>query len=274
MPTLLGMRRRGFTPRAIRDFCDRIGVTKKDAVIDMGVLENCARDDLERTTKRALAVLRPLRVVIENFPQDRVEELDAPYHPTDAAMGSRKLPFTRVIYIEQDDFRADPPKKYFRLAPGREVRLRYAYIIRCDAVIEDPVTGEVVELRCSYDPETRSGVGRSTRKVKGTIHWVSADHGLAAEARLYDRLFTVAEPMGDRARDFKELLNPDSMEVLTDIVVEPSLRGAAPESRYQFERQGYFCVDRVDSSAEKLVFNRTVSLRDSWAKIERTLKTK
>jgi glutaminyl-tRNA synthetase len=268
MPTLSGMRRRGYTPESIRSFCDRIGVTKKDAVIDMGVLENSVREDLERKTRRILGVLRPLRVVLENFPEGRAEELDAPFHPSEPELGSRKLPLSRVIYIEQDDFREDPPRKYFRLAPGREVRLRYGYIIKCETVVKDPVSGEVVELRCSYDPETRSG--QSNRKVKGTIHWVSADHALAAEVRLYDRLFDVPAPTAAKDRDFKEFLNPDSIEVLTDSLVEPSLAGAPPESRYQFERQGYFCVDAVDTMPGKLVFNRTVSLRDSWAKIDKT----
>ena len=273
MPTLIGMRRRGYTPEAIRDFCDRIGVTKKDAVIDMGVLETCVREDLERNTKRVLGVLRPLRVVIQNFPEGKVEELNAPFHPNCPDMDSRILPFSRVIYIEQDDFREQPPRKYFRLAPGREVRLRYGYIVKCEEVVKDPNTGEVIELVCSYDPETRSGSSQSGRKVKGTIHWVSAEHAIVAEVRMYDRLFSVPEPTARKGVDFKEFLNPHSIEVFTNSRVEPSLANALPQNRYQFERQGYFCVDCVDLSSDKLVFNRTVSLRDSWAKIEKAAKS-
>jgi glutaminyl-tRNA synthetase len=270
MPTLMGIRRRGYTPAAIRNFCERIGITKKDAIIDMTVLENSVREDLERKDRRVLGVLRPLRVVIENLPEGRAEMLDAPYHPGNPDMGSRKLPFSRVIYIEREDFMEDPPGKFFRLAPGREVRLRYAYIIKCESVVKDSATGEVIELRCSYDPETRSGSPRSDRKVKGTIHWVSADHAVPAEIRLYDRLFMVPNPLADKeGRDFKEFLNPRSMEILPNAMVEPSLAEAPPESRYQFERQGYFCVDSVDTAPGRLVFNRTVSLRDTWAKIER-----
>jgi len=269
LPTLIGIRRRGYTPAAIRDFCDRIGITKKDAIIDMSVLETCIREDLERKAPRVMGVLRPLRVVIENYPEGQAEDLEAPYHPSDPSLGSRKVPFSRVIYIEQDDFREEPPSKYYRLAPGREVRLRYAYIIKCEEVVKDPATGEIIEVRCSYDPATRSGGPQSGRKVKGTIHWVSAAHAVSAEVRLYDRLFLVPNPLGDKSgKDFKELLNPDSRVALPAAQVEPSLAGALPESRYQFERQGYFCVDSVDSTPSRLVFNRTVSLRDSWSKIE------
>lgn len=268
MPTLVGMRRRGYTPAAIRDFCRRAGITKKDNVIEMSLLENCVREDLEEKTPRRMCVLRPLRVVIDNYPEDQVEEFDAPNHPNDPTMGTRKVPFSRVLYIERDDFLEDPPKKFFRLAPGREVRLRYAYFVKCTSVVKDPQTGEVTELHCTYDPDTRGGSAPDGRKVKGTLHWVSAEHALEVEARLCDRLFRNANPASDGA-DFKASLNPDSIETLMASRVEPSLAGAAPETRYQFERQGYFCVDSADSSEEKLVFNRTVTLRDSWAKIEK-----
>ena len=268
MPTLVGMRRRGYTPAAIRDFCGRAGITKKDNVIEMSLLENCVREDLEEKTPRRMCVLRPLRVVIDNYPENQVEEFDAPNHPNDPTMGTRKVPFSRVLYIERDDFLEDPPKKFFRLAPGREVRLRYAYFVKCTSVVRDPQPGEVTELRCTYDPDTRGGSAPDGRKVKGTLHWVSAEHALEVEARLCDRLFRNANPASDGA-DFKASLNPDSIETLTTSRVEPSLAGAAPETRYQFERQGYFCVDSADSSEEKLVFNRIVTLRDSWAKIEK-----
>ncbi|HDN27594.1 MAG TPA: glutamine--tRNA ligase/YqeY domain fusion protein [Thioploca sp.] len=268
MPTLSGIRRRGYTPEAIREFCDRIGITRKNTQIEMGVLENCIRTDLEAKTTRVMAVLKPLRVVIENYPADQVEQLDAPYHPTDASMGSRQIPFSRVLYIEQDDFRETPPKKFFRLAPGREVRLRYGYFITCQAVIKDE-NGEIVELRCSYDPETRGGsTPPDGRKVKGTLHWVSAPHTITAEVRLYDRLFNQADPGAD-GTDFKAALNPNSMEVLTYCQLEPSLANAQAGERYQFERLGYFCVDNVVSKEGALVFNRIVTLRDSWAKIEK-----
>lgn len=268
MPTLVGMRRRGYTPAAIRDFCGRAGITKKDNVIEMSLLENCVREDLEEKTPRRMCVLRPLRVVIDNYPENQVEEFDAPNHPNDPTMGTRKVPFSRVLYIERDDFLEDPPKKFFRLAPGREVRLRYAYFVKCTSVVRDPQTGEVTELRCTYDPDTRGGSAPDGRKVKGTLHWVSAEHALEVETRLCDRLFRNANPASDGA-DFKASLNPDSIETLTASRVEPSLAGAMPETRYQFERQGYFCVDSADSSEEKLVFNRIVTLRDSWAKIEK-----
>ena len=268
MPTLVGMRRRGYTPAAIRDFCERGGITKKDNVVEMSLLENSVREDLEEKTPRRMCVLRPLRVVIDNYPEDQAEEFDAPNHPNDPTMGTRKVPFSRVLYIERDDFLEDPPKKFFRLAPGREVRLRYAYFVECTSVVNDPQTGEVTELRCTYDPDTRGGSAPDGRKVKGALHWVSAEHALEVEVRLYDRLFRNANPARDGA-DFKASLNPDSIETLTASRVEPSLAGAAPETRYQFERQGYFCVDAADSSEGKLVFNRTVTLRDSWAKIEK-----
>ena len=264
MPTITGMRRRGYTPTAIRDFCERIGLTKNDTVIDMSVLENCVREDLDRTTRRVMAVLRPLRVVIINYPEGQTEELDAPYHPGQPEMGSHKVPFSRVIYIEQDDFMEEPPKKFFRLGPGREVRLRYAYFIKCEEAIKDEKTGKVIELRCSYDPATKGGNAPDGRKVKGTIHWVSAQHALHAEVRLYDRLFSVPDP--GREENLHSLLNPASMEIIRQAYVEPGLAKALPEERFQFERLGYFCVDRRDATEGKPVFNRTVSLKDSWAK--------
>jgi len=266
MPTLSGMRRRGYTPEAIRDFCDRIGVAKNDSLIDMALLENCVREDLNEKAPRVMAVLRPLRVVIDNYPDDQVEEFDCPYHPQNPDMGSRKVPFSRVLYVERDDFMEDAPRKFFRLTVGREVRLRYGYFITCVGVVKDPDTGDVVELHCTYDPETRSGFAPDGRKVKATIHWVSAAHSVPTEVRLYDRLFRVVDPLGEDS-DYTEYLNPQSLETLTSCRVEPSLAGAPPESRFQFERLGYFCVDSVDSSDKALVFNRTVTLRDSWAKI-------
>jgi glutaminyl-tRNA synthetase len=270
MPTLAGMRRRGYTPESIRNFCDRIGVAKRDSMVDMTLLEYCVREDLNKRAPRVLGVLRPLRVVIDNYPEDQVEDLEAVNNPEDSSMGTRKIPFSRVLYVERDDFREDPPKKFYRLAPGREVRLRYAYYVTCVGVVKDDQTGEVIELHCTYDPETRGGWSDDGRKVKGTLHWVSAAHSLKAEVRLYDRLFKVANPDADKGdADFKSHLNPDSLETLTSCHVEPSLAGAAPGSRCQFERLGYFCVDPVDSSNGALVFNRTVSLRDSWAKIEK-----
>lgn len=267
MPTLAGLRRRGYTPTAIRNFCDRIGISKKDSCVDLGFLEYSIREDLDRSAPRAMAVLNPLRLVIENYPEGQVEEFEAPVHPGDPAMGTRLVPFSRELYIEREDFMEEPPKKFFRLGPGREVRLRCAYFIRCEEVVKDPVTGEVVELRCSYDPASRGGSSPDGRKVKGTLHWVSAAHALDAEIRLYDRLFCVENPSGDREADFKTHLNPESLRTLQDCKVEPGLADAPPESRFQFERQGYFCVDQ-DSKPDRLVFNRTVTLRDSWAKIE------
>ena len=269
MPTISGLRRRGYTPESIQDFCRRIGVAKGDSVVDVALLEYCARDDLNRRAPRAMAVLRPLRVVIDNYPEELEEEMEAANHPQDPGMGTRTVPFSRVLYIEREDFREDPPKKFFRLAPGREVRLRYAYFITCVGVVKDERTGEVLELHCTYDPATRGGAAPDGRKVKGTLHWVSATHALQAEVRLYDRLFAAANPRdSEEGLDFKAYLNPNSLETLTACCVEPSLAGAAPGSRYQFERQGYFCVD-PDSSDDLLVFNRTVPLRDSWAKIEK-----
>ena len=271
MPTISGLRRRGFTPESIRNFCELIGVAKRDSMVDIAMLEHCVRVDLNQHAPRVMAVLRPLKVVITNYPEDQVEEMAAVNNPEDPAAGKRKVPFSKVLYIEQNDFREDPPRKFFRLGPGREVRLRYAYYITCENVVRDEKTGEVVELHCTYDPATKGGWSPDGRKVKGTLHWVSAAHALQAEVRLYDRLFTVADPGGDKDTDFKEHLNPDSLETLTHCRVEPGLAGADRGSRIQFERQGYFCVDS-DSSGNKLVFNRTVSLRDSWAKIEKAQK--
>ena len=268
MPTISGLRRRGYTPASIRDFCNRIGVTKKDNVIEMGLLESCVREDLDRHAPRVMGVLRPLRVVITNYPEGQTEEFEAANHPADPDKGSRTVPFSRVLYIERDDFMEDPPKKFFRLGPDREVRLRYAYFIRCQEVVKDPDTGEVVELRCTYDPESRGGAAKDGRKVKGTLHWVSAEHALSADIRLYDRLFHVPNPgAGDEV--FTEQLNPESIVTLTDCRLEPSLTSARPGDRFQFERTGYFCIDSVDSSPGRPVFNRTVPLRDTWAKVGR-----
>ena len=275
MPTISGLRRRGYTPESIRNFCDRIGVAKRDSIVDIALLEHCLREDLNKSAQRVMGVLRPLKVIIDNYPEDKVEQLEAINNPEDPNMGTRKVPFSRVLYIEREDFRDDPPKKFFRLAPGREVRLRYAYYITCVGVVRDEKTGEVIELHCTYDPKTRGGDSPDGRKVKATLHWVSAAHSLKAEVRLYDHLFIEANPGEAKdASDYKSYLNPDSLQRLTSCRVEPSLAGAAPGSRYQFERQGYFCVDSVDSSDDILVFNRTVSLRDSWAKLEKTQKKK
>ncbi|UCG79710.1 MAG: glutamine--tRNA ligase/YqeY domain fusion protein [Desulfobacterales bacterium] len=270
MPTISGMRRRGYTPESIRNFCERIGVAKRDSIVDMALLDYCVREDLNKRAPRVMGVLRPLRVVIDNYPEDQVEELDAINNPEDSSMGTRKVPFSQVLYIEREDFREDPPKKFFRLAPGREVRLRYAYYITCVGVVKDEQTGEVAELHCTYDPETRGGWSKDGRKVRGTLHWVSAAHSLEAEVRLYDRLFEIANPDGEKdGADFKTYLNPNSLQVVTSCAIEASLSHAEPGSVYQFERLGYFCVDSVDSSDKTLMFNRTVTLRDSWAKIEK-----
>jgi glutaminyl-tRNA synthetase len=274
MPTISGLRRRGYTPEAIRTFCERIGVARKDSMVDIALLEYCIREDLNKRAPRVMAVLRPLRVVIDNYPEGKVEELEAINNPEDTAMGTRKVPFSRVLYLEQHDFREDPPKKWFRLAPGREVRLRYGYYITCTDVAKDPKTGEVMELRCTYDPATRGGSSPDGRKVQGTLHWVSAAHAVEAEVRLYDHLLSVADPSGqEEDADFRTFVNPKSLEVLTRCCLEPSLQGATPGSRYQFERLGYFCVD-PDSTEADPVFNRTVTLRDTWAKIERKEKQK
>jgi glutaminyl-tRNA synthetase len=273
MPTISGLRRRGYTPEAIRDFCDRIGLAKRESLVDIKLLEHCLRQDLNKRAQRVMAVLRPLRVIIDNYPEGKTEELDAENNPEDPSMGTRRIPFSREIYIEQEDFREDPPRKWFRLAPGREVRLKHAYYIKCVRVVRDEKSGEIVKLHCTYDPETRGGWSKDGRMIKGTLHWVSAAHSMPAEVRLYDYLFTKGDPseLGED-EDFKTYLNPTSLEVLASCRVEPTLAKAKPGSRYQFLRQGYFCVDSVDSSLEKLTFNRTVSLRDTWAKIERAQK--
>jgi glutaminyl-tRNA synthetase len=272
MPTISGLRRRGYTPEAIRTFCERIGVAKRESTVDIALLEHCLREDLNKRVPRVMAVLRPLRVVIDNYPEGKVEELEAVNNPEDVNMGTRKIPFSRVIYIERDDFREDPPKGFFRLAPGSEVRLKHAYIIKCERVIKDEKTSGVIELHCSYDPETKSGGPKANRKVKSTLHWVSASHSIEAEVRLYDHLFLTPNPDDvPDGSDFKANLNPNSKEILTSCKVEPSLAGAKPGSRYQFLRLGYFCVD-PDSSDENLVFNRTVTLQDEWAKIEKAQK--
>lgn len=270
MPTISGLRRRGYTPGSIRSFCERIGVAKRDSMVDLALLEYCIREDLNKSTPRVMGVIRPLRVIIDNYPKDQVEYLNAVNNPEDPSMGSRKVPFSRVLYIEKEDFQEIPQKKFFRLAPGREVRLRYAYFIKFVRVVKDERTGEVVELHCTYDPKTRGGDSPDGRKVKATLHWVSAAHAVAAEVRLYDRLFLRPNPEAEKdGTDFKTYLNPDSLKTLTSCRVEPTLSGAPPGSRFQFERLGYFCVDPVDSSDEKLVFNRTVTLRDQWAKIQK-----
>lgn len=266
LPTLMGLRRRGYPPEAIRRFCEHVGVAKRDSVVEVSLLEHVVRENLNASAQRVMAVLSPLRVVIINYPEGRVEDVQAVNNPEDPGMGSRAVPFSRVLYIEREDFREDPPKKYFRLAPGQEVRLRYAYIIRCEDVIKDE-QGEVVEVRCTYDPETKSGSGQPGRKVKGTIHWVSEPHALEAEVRLFDHLFSDPNPEKD-GRDYRTVLNPNSMEWVQGCRVEPALQGAVAGQRFQFERQGYFCVDS-ESTAQRLVFNRTVALRDSWSKLEK-----
>jgi len=270
MPTLAGIRRRGYTPEAIRNFCERIGVAKRSSVVDIAMLEHCVREDLNKRAPRVMAVLRPIKVVLENYPDTKVEELDAVNNPEDPAMGTRKVPFSRVLYIEQDDFREEPPKGFFRLSPGKEVRLRYAYIIKCVGVERDPATGAIRELRCTYDPETKSGSSQSGRKVKATIHWVSAAHALEAEVRLYDHLFTKEDPDEVPAGgDWLMNINPNSLERLTSSRIEPYLANATVGAQYQFERLGYFCLDSEDSSPKKMIFNRSVTLRDTWAKIEK-----
>ena len=273
MPTLSGLKRRGYTPESIRNFCERIGVARRDSIVDLALLEYSVREDLNIRAPRSMGVLRPLKVVIDNYPDGQVEELDALNNPGDPAMGTRKVPFSRVLYIEQDDFMEDPPKKFFRLAPGREVRLRYAYYITCVKAVKDEKTGQVVALHCTYDPKTLGGSSPDGRKVKATLHWVSAAHAIKAEVRLYDHLFLKENPDDDKDVDFKTHLNPNSLETLSSFV-EPSLADATPGSRYQFERLGYFCVDPVDSSDKSLVFNRTVTLRDTWAKIQKKQQKK
>ena len=275
MPTISGIRRRGYTPSAIRNFCDRIGVAKSNSTVDMALLEYCVREDLNKSAPRVMAVLHPLKVVITNYPEGQVEELEAENNPEDPAMGSRMLPFSRVLYVERGDFREDAPRKWFRLAPGREVRLKHAYYITCTEVIKDETTGEIVELRCTYDPQTRGGWSQDGRKVKGTLHWVSAAHAVEAEVRLYENLFTRENPNDvEEGKDFTGHINPDSLDVLTACRVEPGLAAAPPGSRYQFLRLGYFCVDTKYTTARKPVFNRTVTLKDTWAKIDKAQKQK
>jgi len=272
MPTLSGLRRRGVPPEAIRNFCERIGVAKNDSVVDIALLEFCIREVLNKTAPRVMGVLDPLKVTLINYPEDQVETMECLNNPEDEGMGTRLVPFCRELYIDRDDFREDPPPKYYRLAPGREVRLRYGYFIKCEEVVKNE-KGEVVELRCTYDPNTRGGFAPDGRKVKATIHWVSARHALDAEARLYDRLFTVPNPLGeDEEGDFLKYLNPDSLKVLTHCKVEPSLGEAKPGDRFQLEREGYFCLDSKDSHPGHIVLNRTVTLKDTWAKIEASLK--
>ena len=274
MPTISGLRRRGYTPDSIRNFCNRIGVAKRNSTIDIALLEYCLREDLNKKALRVMGVLRPLKVVIDNYPEDQAEDLDAVNNPEDPAAGSRKVPFSRIIYIEKDDFMEDPPKKFYRLAPGREVRLRYAYFIKCVDFVKDEETGEIIELRCTYDPETKGGDAPDGRKVKATLHWVSAEHAVDAEVRLYDHLFTKEDPEDVEAgEDFKDGINPGSLETLTRCRVEPSLKGSAAGDICQFERLGYFCVD-PDSSEDSMVFNRAVNLRDTWGRIKKAQEQK
>jgi glutaminyl-tRNA synthetase len=275
LPTISGVRRRGYPPEAIRNFCDRIGVAKADSLVDMALLEYCVRENLNQTAPRFMGVLRPLKVVIDNYPADSEEELEAINNPGDPSAGTRKVPFARELYIERDDFMEDPPRKFFRLAPGREVRLRYAYFITCVDVVKDPATGEITELHCTYDPATRGGDAPDGRKVKGTLHWVSAKHAVNARVRLYNSLFTKENPNEvEEGQDFTAYLNPDSEEILNDCKLEPALAALAPGSSCQFERLGYFCADSRTSTPGSLVFNRTVTLRDTWAKILKASKRK
>ena len=271
LPTISGMRRRGYSPASIRNFCKRIGVAKVNSMVDFEFLEHCVRDDLNKTCPRFMGVLHPLKLVIENYPEDKVEEMDAINNPEDSKAGTRKIPFSKILFIEQADFMEDPPKKFYRLTPGREVRLRYAYLVTCNEAIKKD--GKVVELRCSIDPETRGGNAPDGRKVKSTIHWVSADHAIDAEIRLYDRLFTVEDPAGQKNADFKEFLNPYSLEILKSCKVEPAVGELKPFDRFQFERQGYFCID-PDKNEKNLVINRTVGLRDTWAKVQQKQQIK
>ncbi len=268
MPTISALRRRGYTPESIRNFAEKVGVAKRDSITDVAFLEFSVRDDLNKKAQRVMAVLNPVKLTISNYPEDKVEELEAVNNPEDESMGKRKVPFSRELFIERDDFQEVPHKKFHRLSPGNEVRLRYAYIIKCEEVVKDENTGEISEIICTYDPETKSGSGKSDKKVKGTIHWVSAQHAIEAEVRLYDRLFTVEDPLGDKDKDFTEFINPDSLNVLKNCKLEPFLIGTEPGSRFQFERLGYFCTDIKESSKENLIFNRTVTLRDTWAKIK------
>ena len=275
MPTISGIRRRGYTPVSIRNFCDRIGVAKANSTVDISLLEHSVREDLNRTANRVMAVLNPLKVVITNYPEDRTEELEAENNPEDPTAGSRRIPFSRVLYVEQDDFREEAPRKWFRLAPGREVRLKHAYYITCDKVVRDEKSGEVKELLCSYDPQTRGGWSQDGRKVKGTLHWVSAAHADQVEVRLYSHLFDKENPDAvPEEGHFTDNMNPNSLQILSNCWIEPSLAEAKPGSRFQFLRLGYFCVDSKHSLPGKPVFNRTVTLRDTWAKIEKSQKKK
>jgi glutaminyl-tRNA synthetase len=266
LPTISGMRRRGYSPSAIRTFCKRIGVAKVNSMVDFEFLEYCIREDLNKTAPRFMGVLKPLKVTIENYPDDKTEELEAVNNPEDPSAGTRKVPFSKTLYIERDDFMEEPPKKFYRLAPGREVRFRYAYFITCNDFVKE--NGDIVELKCTIDPETKGGDAPDGRKVKSTLHWVSADHAIDAEVRLYDKLFTIRDPTGEKGKDFKEFLNPNSLEVLTSCKVEPGVQNLKPQDRLQFERLGYFCIDQ-DTTPEKLIINRTVTLRDTWARIQK-----
>lgn len=269
MPTISGLRRRGYTPESIRDFCNRIGVAKADSIVDISLLEHCIREDLNKRAKRVMAVLRPLKVVIDNYPDDLVEEFEIENNPEDMSAGTRKVPFSKVIYIEQDDFMENPPKKYFRLMPGGEVRLKNAYFIKCNEIVKNE-KGEIIELHCTYDPASRGGESPDGRKVKGTIHWVSAAHAVDAQVRLYDNLFTVPNPSEDsEGKDFTDYINPNSLEVLEGCKIEPSILQSDLNDRYQFLRMGYFCLDSKYSKEGQLVFNRIVGLKDSWAKISK-----
>jgi glutaminyl-tRNA synthetase len=272
MPTVSGLRRRGFTPGSIRDFCSRIGVAKRESMVDIALLEHCLREDLNQRAQRMMVVLKPLKVIIDNYPEDQLEQIEAVNNPEDESMGTRSVPFSREIYIERDDFREDPPKKYFRLAPGREVRLKHAYYITCNRIVKDETNGEITELHCSYDPESRGGWTKDNRRVKGTLHWVSIPHAVDIEVRLYEYLFTKEDPSDvEEGKDFKDYLNPDSRKILSGCKAEPGISQAAAGERFQFLRQGYFCVD-PDTKEGNAVFNRTVALRDTWAKIQKQQK--
>lgn len=269
MPTISGLRRRGYTSQSIKDFCDRIGIAKSNSLVDLALLEHCLREDLNKRALRIMAVLNPLKIVIDNYPEDKIEEIDAENNPEDAGMGTRKIPFSKVIYIEQEDFKEDPPKKYFRLSPGKEIRLKHAYYIKCEKVIKDEKNGNIIELRCTYDKNSKGGWTNDGRIVKGTSHWVSASQAVKAEVRLYENLFTKENPEeAEEGKDFLSNIDPNSLKIIKDCLIEPSILDAKPYDNFQFLRQGYFCVD-PDSKSEKLVFNRTVSLKDAWAKIER-----
>jgi len=273
MPTLAGMRRRGFTPQSIRKFCDMIGVAKRASMVDFAMLEYCLREDLNQKAQRVMAVLEPLKVVITNYPENQTEEMDAVNNPEDENMGTRKIPFGREIFIEKEDFMENPPKKFFRLSPGKEIRLKHAYYITCQEVIKDENTGEIIELRCTYDPETKGGWSKDGRKVKGTSHWVAAHAAVPAEVRIYDHLFTIPDLMdAEEGKTWKDYLNPHSLTILKRCLVEPSLKKSKPGQMFQFLRQGYFCNDAVDSKEEALVFNKTVSLKDTWAKLKEKIK--